>query len=69
VGAAPAAIRPEVAEDLVAAAWDDLAAAAPRFGALVAEAVGPVGDARGSADHRRRIASVLARRALRRVAA
>lgn len=69
VGAAPTAVRPEVAEDLIAADWDDLAAAAPRFGALVAQAVDPIPDARGSADHRRRVASVLAARALRRVAA
>jgi CO/xanthine dehydrogenase FAD-binding subunit len=69
VGAAPTAIRPELAEDLVAASWDGLAAAAPRFGALVAQAVDPLPDARGSAGHRRRVASVLATRALRRVAA
>lgn len=69
VGAASTAIRPEVAEDLIAAGWDDLAAAAPRFGALVAQAVDPIADARGSADHRRRVARVLATRALRRVAA
>jgi CO/xanthine dehydrogenase FAD-binding subunit len=69
VGAAPTAIRPEVAEDLIEAAWDDLGGAASRFGALVAAAVDPEPDARGSADHRRRIAGVLATRALRRVAA
>jgi CO/xanthine dehydrogenase FAD-binding subunit len=69
VGAAPTALRPAAAEELVASAWDDLAAAAPRFGALVAEAVDPIADPRGSADHRRRVASVLATRALRRVAA
>jgi CO/xanthine dehydrogenase FAD-binding subunit len=69
VGAAPTAIRPDVAEDLIEAAWDDLAGAATRFGALVAAAVDPSGDARGSADHRRRVAAVLAARVLRRVAA
>jgi CO/xanthine dehydrogenase FAD-binding subunit len=69
VGAAPTAIRPDVAEDLIAASWDDLAAAAGRFGALVAEAVDPLPDARGSAAHRRHVAGVLAARALRRVAA
>jgi CO/xanthine dehydrogenase FAD-binding subunit len=69
VGAAPTAIRPGVAEDLIAASWDDLGGAAPRFGALVAQAVDPLPDARGSAGHRRRVASVLAARALRRVAA
>jgi CO/xanthine dehydrogenase FAD-binding subunit len=69
VGAAPTAIRPAAAEGHVASSWDDLAAAAPRFGALVAEAVDPIPDARGSAEHRRRVAGVLAARALRRVAA
>jgi CO/xanthine dehydrogenase FAD-binding subunit len=69
VGAAPTAVRPEVAEDLIAAAWDDLAGAAAAFGALVGEAVEPRRDARGSAEHRRRVARVLATRALRRVAA
>jgi CO/xanthine dehydrogenase FAD-binding subunit len=69
VGAAPTAIRPSDAEALVGSAWEDLAAAAPRFGALVAEALDPIADARGSVDHRRRVASVLATRALRRVAA
>jgi CO/xanthine dehydrogenase FAD-binding subunit len=69
VGAAPTAIRPGVAEDLIAAAWDDLAGAATRFGALVAAAVDPIADARGSAAHRRHVAGVLAARALRRVAA
>ena len=69
VGAAPTAIRPSVAEDLIEASWDDLAAAAGRFGALVAEAVDPLPDARGSAAHRRHVAGVLAARALRRVAA
>jgi CO/xanthine dehydrogenase FAD-binding subunit len=68
VGAAPTAIRPGVAEDLIEAAWDDLAGAAGRFGALVAEAVDPIPDARGSAAHRRHVAGVLATRALRRVA-
>ena len=68
VGAAPTAIRPRVAEDLAAASWEDLGAAATRFGALVAAAVDPLPDARGSAAHRRHVAGVLAARALRRVA-
>jgi CO/xanthine dehydrogenase FAD-binding subunit len=71
VGAAPTAIRPNVAEVLVAASWDALddPATAERFGALVAAAVDPIPDARGSAAYRRHIAGVLAARALRRVAA
>jgi len=69
VGAAPTAIRPDVAEDLIAASWDDLAGAASRFGALVGAAVDPAPDARGSAEHRRHVACVLAARALRRLAA
>jgi CO/xanthine dehydrogenase FAD-binding subunit len=70
VGAAPTAIRPEIAEELIAADWDALSepTTAARFGALVAAAVDPIPDARGSAAHRRRIAGVLAARALRRVA-
>ncbi|HWH92892.1 MAG TPA: FAD binding domain-containing protein [Baekduia sp.] len=71
VGAASTAIRPYVAEELVAADWDDLAAPAiaARFGALVAAAVDPIPDARGSAEYRRHVAGVLASRALRRAAA
>jgi CO/xanthine dehydrogenase FAD-binding subunit len=71
VGAAPTAIRPSVAEDLLHVDWDALAdpATAARFGALVAAAVDPIPDARASAEHRRHVAGVLARRALRRVVA
>jgi CO/xanthine dehydrogenase FAD-binding subunit len=71
VGAAPTAIRPSVAEALIAASWDALddPATAERFGALVAAAVDPMPDARGSASYRRHIAGVLAARALRRAAA
>jgi CO/xanthine dehydrogenase FAD-binding subunit len=71
VGAAPTAIRPSGAEGLVAASWDALddPAIAERFGALVAAAVDPLPDARGSVAYRRHIAGVLAARALRRVAA
>jgi CO/xanthine dehydrogenase FAD-binding subunit len=71
VGAAPVAIRPSVAEALVAASWDALddPATAERFGALVAAAVDPTPDERGSVAYRRHIAGVLARRALRRAAA
>jgi CO/xanthine dehydrogenase FAD-binding subunit len=71
VGVAPTAIRPSVAEDLLAADWDRLddPATARRFGALVAAAVDPVADARGSAEHRRHITGVLARRALTRAVA
>jgi CO/xanthine dehydrogenase FAD-binding subunit len=70
VGAAPTAIRPEVAEALVAASWDALddPATAARFGALVAAAVDPIPDVRGSVAYRRHIAGVLAGRALRRAA-
>jgi CO/xanthine dehydrogenase FAD-binding subunit len=70
VGVAPTAIRPEIAEELVAADWDALAdpETARRFGALVAAAVDPIADARGSADYRRHVAGVLARRALSRAA-
>jgi CO/xanthine dehydrogenase FAD-binding subunit len=67
VGAAPTAIRPHAAEALVADAWDGgIERVAARFGALVAEAVDPLPDARGSAAYRRRVAGVLATRALRR---
>ncbi|WCB94593.1 Carbon monoxide dehydrogenase medium chain [Baekduia alba] len=68
VGVAPTAIRPEVAEALIAADWDVLAApeTAKRFGALVAAAVDPIADARGSAEYRRHVTGVLARRALTR---
>jgi CO/xanthine dehydrogenase FAD-binding subunit len=71
VGAAPTAIRPEVAEELVAADWAilDDPAVAQRFGALVAAAVEPIPDARGSAAYRRHVAGVLAARALRRAVA
>lgn len=71
VGAGPTAIRPRDAEALVAASWDalDAPATAERFGALVAAAVDPLPDARGSAAYRRHIAGVLAARALRRAAA
>jgi CO/xanthine dehydrogenase FAD-binding subunit len=71
VGAAPIAIRPSVAEALVAASWDALddPATAERFGALVAAAVDPDPDERGSVAYRRHIAGVLASRALRRAAA
>ncbi|HEX5922523.1 MAG TPA: FAD binding domain-containing protein [Baekduia sp.] len=71
VGAAPTAIRPSVAEALVAASWDALddPATAERFGALVAAAVDPISDARGSAAYRRHIAGVLAARVLRRAVA
>jgi CO/xanthine dehydrogenase FAD-binding subunit len=71
VGAAPIAIRPGAAEALVAASWEELddPAIAERFGALVAAAVDPDPDARGSVAYRRHIAGVLAARALRRAAA
>jgi CO/xanthine dehydrogenase FAD-binding subunit len=70
VGVAPTAIRPVVAEELVAADWEALEdpATARRFGALVAAAADPIPDARGSAEHRRHITGVLAARALRRAA-
>jgi CO/xanthine dehydrogenase FAD-binding subunit len=70
VGVAPTAIRPTVAEELVAADWDALEdpATARRFGALVAAAADPIADARGSAEHRRHVTGVLAARALRRAA-
>jgi CO/xanthine dehydrogenase FAD-binding subunit len=65
VGAAPTAIRPRTAETLVADSWDELDdRVLRRFGALVAEAVDPIPDARGSSDYRRRVAGVLATRAL-----
>jgi CO/xanthine dehydrogenase FAD-binding subunit len=71
VGAGPSAVRPDVAEALVHASWDALEdpPTAQRFGALVAAAVDPIPDARGSVEHRRHIAGVLAARALRRAAA
>jgi CO/xanthine dehydrogenase FAD-binding subunit len=65
VGAAPTAIRPATAEVLVADSWDELDdRVLRRFGALVAEAVHPAPDARGSATYRRHVAGVLATRAL-----
>jgi CO/xanthine dehydrogenase FAD-binding subunit len=65
VGAAPTAIRPATAEALVADAWEDRDdQVSGRFGALVAEAVDPLPDARGSTAYRRHVAGVLARRAL-----
>jgi len=71
VGAGPSAIRPAVAEALVHASWDALEdpSTAQRFGALVAASVDPIPDARGSAEHRRHVAGVLASRALRRAVA
>ncbi|HEY6759265.1 MAG TPA: FAD binding domain-containing protein [Baekduia sp.] len=68
VGVGPTAIRPAVAEELLAADWDvlDRPETARRFGALVAAAVDPRADARGSAEYRRHITGVLARRALTR---
>jgi CO/xanthine dehydrogenase FAD-binding subunit len=71
VGAGPIAIRPSSAEALVGASWDALddPATAEGFGALVAAAVDPLPDERGSIAYRRHIAGVLAARALRRVAA
>jgi CO/xanthine dehydrogenase FAD-binding subunit len=67
VGAAPTAVRPRAAEALAAEAWDALDdAAVARFGTLVAAAVDPLPDVRGSAAYRRHAAAVLARRALRR---
>jgi CO/xanthine dehydrogenase FAD-binding subunit len=71
VGAAPTAIRPRTAEALIADAWDDLDdlddRVLRRFGQLVAEAVDPLPDARGSAAYRRHVAGVLATRVLDRV--
>jgi CO/xanthine dehydrogenase FAD-binding subunit len=71
VGVGPTAIRPAAAEELVATGWDALAdpRTAARFGALVAAAVDPIPDARGSAAYRRHVAGVLARRALTRAVA
>ena len=69
VGAAPTAVRPRAAEALIAEHWDDDALddhVLARFGALVAAAVDPRPDARGSVAHRRHVAGVLATRALRR---
>ena len=70
VGAAPTAVRARAAEELAAglAPWGREGAfpaeALARVATLVADAVDPVGDGRGSADHRRRIAGVLAQRTL-----
>jgi CO/xanthine dehydrogenase FAD-binding subunit len=66
VGAAPTAIRPRAAEALAGERFADGAdrRVAERFGALVAGAVAPLADARGSAAYRRHVAGVLARRAL-----
>jgi CO/xanthine dehydrogenase FAD-binding subunit len=71
VGVAPTAIRPTDAEQLVGADWDRLRdpTVAKRFGALVAAAVDPIADARGSEQHRRHVTGVLATRALRRAVA
>jgi CO/xanthine dehydrogenase FAD-binding subunit len=69
VGAAPTAIRPHAAEALIASVWDDGPLAPEtlrRLGELVAAAVDPIPDARGSAAYRRHVAGVLAVRALRR---
>lgn len=72
VGAGPAAVRTRLAEDRAAAAgaWGTAApfgeADLTAVGELVATAVDPTGDARGSAAYRRRIAAVLSRRALAR---
>jgi CO/xanthine dehydrogenase FAD-binding subunit len=68
VGAAPAPVRPRDAEALVAETWGEGLpdATARRFAALVAGAVDPIPDARGSAAYRRHVAGVLATRALRR---
>ena len=71
VGAAPRAVRAREAEELLAAEAPWGAGRLPeellhRVGALVAGAVAPIPDARGSAEHRRRSAAVLARRAVER---
>jgi CO/xanthine dehydrogenase FAD-binding subunit len=72
VGAGPRAVRAHEAEALVAheAAWDGPAVLPEdllgRAGALVAAALAPVPDARGSAAYRRRAAAVLTGRALTR---
>jgi CO/xanthine dehydrogenase FAD-binding subunit len=67
VGAAPTAVRPHAAEALIAERWDADPDTLRRFGALVAAALDPIPDARGSVAHRRHVAGVLASRALRRV--
>ena len=69
VGAHPTAVRPVAAERHASALeWDaplpDEEARA--FGARAAATLRPVADARGSAEYRRHVASVLARRALAR---
>ena len=68
VGASPMPVRAHAAEALAAevTAWDRAPMALAEIGALVAGAVDPDGDARGSAAHRRHVAGVLARRALAR---
>ena len=71
VGAAPRSLRAREAEALVAAHAPWEGGRLPnellqRVGALVAAAVDPIPDERGSAAHRRRSAAVLARRALER---
>jgi CO/xanthine dehydrogenase FAD-binding subunit len=67
VGAAPTAVRPTAAEELVAEAWR--AGGAPPaadVATLVSGAVAPHDDERASAAHRRHVAGVLARRAVAR---